>query len=110
MTDYYWASVQLYHEIHSEADVAFREKYIQFLLQCAEYLHCPDLKSMSLDFRRSQRYWKQLGSVLLDEAICRSPYSVARCARVSSGVSAWAWERSVERIMEYIVILLKQNG
>jgi len=68
MTDYYWASVQLYNEIHAESDVAFREKYIQFLLQCAEYLHCPDLKSMALDFRRSQRYWKQLGSVLLDEA------------------------------------------
>ena len=68
MTDYYWASVQLYNEIHTESDVAFREKYIQFLLQCAEYLHCPDLKAMALDFRRSQRYWKQLGTVLLDDA------------------------------------------
>lgn len=67
MTDYYWASLQLYNEIHAQADVAFREKYIQFLLQCAEYLHCPDLKSMALDFRRSQRYWNQLGSVLLDD-------------------------------------------
>ena len=34
-----------------------------------EYLHCPDLKSMALDFRRSQLYWKQLGSVLLDDGL-----------------------------------------
>ncbi len=65
--DYYWAGVQLYHEIHSGEDVAFRERYIQFLLSCAEYLHCPDLKSMALDFRKSQRYWTQLSTVLLEE-------------------------------------------
>jgi hypothetical protein len=65
--DYYWAAVQLYNEIHVDSDVAFRERYIQFLVQCADYLHCPDLKSMALDFRRSQRYWKQLGSVLIDD-------------------------------------------
>ena len=66
--DYYWASVQLYHEIHAEADVAFRERYIQFLLQCAEYLHCPNLKTMALDFRKSKRYWHQLSTVLLEES------------------------------------------
>lgn len=59
--------MQLYHEIHSGEDVAFRERYIQFLLSCAEYLHCPDLKSMALDFRKSQRYWTQLSTVLLEE-------------------------------------------
>ena len=65
---YYWASLQLYHEIRSDGDVAFREKYIQFLLMCAEYLECLDLKSLAIEFRTSQRYWQSLSTLLLDQS------------------------------------------
>ena len=60
MTDYYWASVQ--HTTKSmQKRMLLLKVHIQFLLQCAEYSHCPDLKAMALDFRRSQRYWKHSG-------------------------------------------------
>ncbi len=67
-SEYFWAAVQVYHEIHAAADIAFRERYIQFLLQCSDHLQCPELKSMTLDFRKSQRYWQQLSTVLLADS------------------------------------------
>ncbi len=67
-SEYFWAAAQVYHEIHASNDIAFRERYIQFLLLCADHLQCPELKSMTLDFRKSQRYWQQLSTVLLAES------------------------------------------
>ena len=43
--NYYWAALQVHHEIIAYSDVAFRELYIQFILLVADVLDSDTIKS-----------------------------------------------------------------
>ena len=65
---YFWMAVHLYSQIHLENDVAYRERYVQFLRVASEYLEVPKLQEIALLFRKSISIWQVLGSVLLDSS------------------------------------------
>lgn len=66
--NYYWAALQVHHEIVAHSDVAFRELYIQFILLVADILDSDTIKSKALLFRKSITQWQRLSTLLLDES------------------------------------------
>ena len=66
--NYYWAALQVHHEIIAYSDVAFRELYIQFILLVADVLDSDTIKSKALLLRKSITQWQRLSTLLLDES------------------------------------------
>lgn len=67
-SNYYWAALQVHHEIKTDSDVAFRELYIQFILLAAEIIGSDTIKGKALLLRKSITQWQRLSTLLLDES------------------------------------------
>ena len=63
--NYFWLAVQLYRQILSNGDVAYRERYITFLRTAAEELNQPELSRIALQFRSSAEQWRRLAVALI---------------------------------------------
>ena len=63
--DYFWMAVQLYRQVLSDGDVAYRERYITFLRAAAEELNQPELSRIALQFRSSAEQWRRLAVALI---------------------------------------------
>ena len=66
--NYFWAALQIHHEIVTERDIAFRELYIQFILLSSERLESDAMRRQALLFRRSIQHWQRLSTLFLEDS------------------------------------------